>query len=299
MKQQGSALLAAVIAFGSPAAFSTERQPNPPLVVNGEVSLTTLDFDAYVQKVPEALRADFRSNPQRVKPTVDGLWIQRMLAHKARSSGLADDPILASRLRQAQDALLAEAYLQKADATLKIPDLTKRAEELYKVQLDEFKIPENVHVQHILVATNCRGRDEALQRAKEIHARVAKAGEEEFLAEAEKSSDDPSKNRNRGDLGFAPVNALDKSFVAAVAKMKARGEVSEPVESSFGFHIIRFVGRQPERVKPFAEVKDDLIAAERQKLIDKMRNDEMNLVRNDPKTHLYIENVEALTQRGR
>jgi parvulin-like peptidyl-prolyl isomerase len=249
-----------------------------------------------VQKVPEQLREEFRSNPQRVNPTVDGLWVQRMLAHKARADGLADDPMMAARLRHAQDALLAEAYLQRAEAKLKLPDLSKRAEELYKVQAADFRIPESVHVQHILVATNCRGRDEALQRAKEIHARVAKASEEEFLAEAVKSSDDPSKSKNKGDLGFAPVTALDKAFVAAVSKMKVKGEVSEPVESGFGFHVIRFVGRQPERVKPFSEVREDLIAAERQKIIDKMRNDELNLVRNDPKTHLYLENVEALTK---
>ena len=153
-----------------------------------------------------------------------------------------------------------------------------------------------MRVQHILVSTSCRSREEALQRAKEIHARVARAGEDEFLAEAQKSSEDPSKKQNKGDLGFAPVSSFDKEFAAAVAKMKRQGEVSEPVESSFGFHVIRFVGRQPERVKPFDAVKEDLITVERQKLYDAMRREEVTAIRNDPKTQLFVENVEALTQ---
>ena len=292
----GSALLAAVIAFGNSTAFGAERQPDPPLVVNGDVSLTTIDFDAYLQKVPENLREDYRTNLTRVKPTVDGLWVQRAVGAKARAAGLADDPMVAARIRLAQDQILADAFLQQEEKKLKIPDLTARAQEIYKTRPQDFKVPEQVRVQHILVATNCRGNAEALQRAKEIQARVANADEAAFLEEARKSSDDTSKEKNGGDLGMAPVTALEKPFADAVAKMKKAGEVSAPVETKYGFHIIRFVARQPERVKPFSEVKDALIAEERQKLIDAERTRQVNLVRDDPKTHLYLENVEALTR---
>src|SRR6185369_14783908 len=129
---------------------------------------------------------------------------------------------------------------------------------------------------------DCRNREMALQRASEIRARVAAGDEEAFLAEAQKSSDDPSAKKNKGDIGFAPVTAFEAPFAAAVAKLKRKGEVSEPVETKYGFHVIRFVGRQPERVKPFDEVKDGIIAAERQKLVDTFRTSEVNAVRADP-----------------
>jgi peptidyl-prolyl cis-trans isomerase C len=293
--KRGSALFAAVIAFAVTTASGAERQPELPLVVNGDVSLTTTDFEAYLQKVPDNIREDFRRNLQRVKPTVDGLWIQRMIGAKARAAGLADDPVIAARLRQAADQILADAYLQQEDKKLKIPDLTARAQEIYKTRPEEFKLPEQVHVQHILVATNCRGREEALQRAKDIHARVANAGEAAFLAEVEKSSEDPSKEKNKGDLGVAPVTAFEAPFAQAVAKLKKPGEVSAPVETKYGIHIIRLVRREPDRIKPFSEVKEGLVALERQKLIDAERTRQVNLVRDDPKTHLYLENVEALT----
>jgi len=292
----GSALLAAVIVFGSSTVLGAERQPELPLVVNGDVSLTTTDFEAYMQKVPENIRDDFRASAQRVKPTVDGLWVLRMVAAKGRAAGLANDPVLAARIRQAEDQILADAYLQQEEKKLKIPDLTARVQEIYKTRPQDFKVPEQVRVQHILVATNCRGNAEALQRAKEIQARVANADEAAFLEEARKSSDDASKEKNGGDLGMASVTNFEKPFAEAVAKMKKAGEVSAPVETKYGFHIIRFVARQPERIKPFSEVKDALIAEERQKLIDAERTRQVNLVRDDPKTHLYLENVEALTR---
>ena len=297
--RQYLAFLAAAVAL-SGAAQGAERQPNPPLVVNGNLSLTTADFEAYLEKVPEKLRADFRSNPERVKPTVDAMWVYRMLAKKASDAGLAADPVVAARIVQAQDAVLAEVYMRQAERNLKVPDLTARAREVYASHPEDYKEPEQVHVQHILVAENdCRNAEQALQRAREIRARVALADSAAFVAEAAKSSDDPSKKTNKGDLGPVPLSSFDAQFAAAVSKMKRPGEVSEPVETRFGYHIVRFVARQAERRKSFDEVKEDLIAAERQKLVDAMRAAELSAVRNDPGNHVHVENVEALTKAAK
>ncbi len=297
--RQYLAFLAAAVAL-SGAAQGAEGQPNPPLVVNGDLSLTTADFEAYLDKVPEKLRADFRKNPERVKPTIDGMWVYRMLAKKARDAGLAGDPVVAARIAQAQDTVLAEAYMRRAEKSWKIPDVTARAREVFSSHPEDYKEPEQVHVQHVLVAVNdCRNSEQALQRAKEIHARVALADSAAFLAEAAKSSDDPSKKTNKGDLGLVPPSSFDPAFAAAVSKMTRPGEVSEPVESRFGYHIVRFVARKPARQKAYDEVKEELIAAERQKLIDAMKAAELSAVRNDPGNHVYTENVEALTKAAK
>jgi hypothetical protein len=292
------ALVAAVAMIGM--AAGAERPANPPLVVNGDLSLTTADFEAYLEKVPEKLRPDFRANLERVNPTVDGLWVYRMMAKKAREAGLADDPLVAARAAQASDAVLAEAYMKQAEKKIVIPDLTARARELYAVKQAEFTLPEQVHVQHILVATNdCRNDEQALARAKEIRARLEGADAKAFLSEAQKSSDDPSRKTNKGDLGMVAVTTLEAPFVAAVSKLKTAGEISAPFETRYGYHIVRFVARQPARVQTFDEVKEPLIAAERQKLLEAARAKEVSAMRNDPGTHVYVENVEALAKGGK
>ena len=174
MKHFMAASLAA-ISFFSGLAVGAEPAANAPLVVNGDVSLTRTDFEAYMDRVPEKLRADFRADAERVKKTVDGLWVQRMVAERARKSGLANDPIIASRMRQAQDAVLVEALMLQVEKDMKYPDLLPRAREIYQTRRADFKAEGRVHLEHILVDMKCRTHDAALKRAQEIRAEIGRA----------------------------------------------------------------------------------------------------------------------------
>lgn len=289
-----TALVLALFALAATAA-GEERRADVPLVVNGDVSLTTTDYKAYLEKVPQQLRDDFSSGSERVKKTVDGLWVQRMVARRARAGGLADDPVVAARLVQAQEAVLVEVFLRNLEKEMKYPDLLPRAREIYRAQPEKFREPGKVQVQHILVDMKCRKRDEALKRAQEVRAE-ALAGKEDFKALARRLSDDASKDRNGGDLGLVAPSVFDEQFRTAIEKLSRPGEVSEPIETRFGFHVVKFVKREPARLKPFEEVKDGIIAAEKQLLLDEARAQVLLSVRNDPKTHLYLENVEALVE---
>src|SRR6266446_1116710 len=100
-------LFAAVVAVSTYAPPGQAAQADAPLVVNGQVSLTTTDFEAFMVSVPAKSREEFRMNAERVNGTVDALWVKRMLAQKARDAGMDKDPIIAARMRQAGDAMLA------------------------------------------------------------------------------------------------------------------------------------------------------------------------------------------------
>jgi peptidyl-prolyl cis-trans isomerase C len=292
--KKGLATLVAAIAIGSPAAGADVRQADAPLVVNGDISLTTRDFEAYVQRVPENRRDEFRASMERVRNTVDGLWLQRMLAHKARLAGLDQDPTVQSRQKQAQESVLADAFMANVDRNVEFPkNLEARAQELYKANAADYTTPEQVHVQHILVGPTWRTEEMALARAREIHAQAV-AGKEDFKSLAVRYSDDPSVKKNEGDLGMAAPQTYTPDFAAAVAKMKTPGELSEPVRTPFGYHIIRFVDRKPGKLQPYESVKRSIIAAERQKFIDAARQSAQGAVRNDPNNHVYLENVDAL-----
>jgi parvulin-like peptidyl-prolyl isomerase len=292
--QKGLALLVAAFVLGNPAAYGAERQADPPLVVNGDLSLTTLDFEAYMRRVPEHLRDDFKAGLERIKTTVDGLWMQRMLASKAREAGLDKDPLVISRGKQAQEAVLADIYLEHVLKNIAFPNnLEARALEIYKAHPDQHTLPERVHVQHILTSFTGRTADRALERTKEIHAQVV-SGKEDFLSYAQQFSEDSALRTNGGDLGFVPLKSFAEPMAKAIEKMKKAGEISEPVRSVYGYHIIRFVDRKPARLQPFDEVKAGLIQAEKEKIIDEKKRDTLDSARADPNNHLFLENVEAL-----
>jgi peptidyl-prolyl cis-trans isomerase C len=293
MRKVLAAILAAISISGM--AWGAEPQAVVPLVTNGDLSLTRTDFEAYMERVPEKLREEFRADSERVKKTVDGLWVQRSVGERARKDGLDKDPIVAARIRQAQDAVLVEAYMIQVEKDMKYPELLARAREIYQVRREDFKAEGRVHVEHILVDMKCRTHDAALKRAQEIRAEIV-SGRQDFRAYAKQVSDDPSRDKNSGDLGPMLPKDFDEQFRKGIATLKP-GEVSEPFETRFGFHVVRLVKREPDRQKTFEEVRDDIIAAEKRKLLDEARAQVVAAVRNDPNNYLHLENVEALTNR--
>jgi peptidyl-prolyl cis-trans isomerase C len=281
--------LVAPIAFAVGAAMAAEgaRPGDKPLVDNGELTLSTIDFDAYMERVPAARRDEFRAEYEKINPTVDGLWLRRVMAARARAAGLDKDPVVAARMRIAEEDILAEVYMASVAKGVKVPDMEARARELYKAHLKEFTSPELITGQHILVSTKSYPKDVARQRAQEAYERAKKG--EDFAQLAEKYTD----NASSIDINGMPLSSFAAPLPEAVAKLKP-GEVMAPVETQYGFHIIKLGDKVPSRVKPYDEVRDDLLAMEKQKYIDEQKTAVVEGIRADPKTTLHLENVRAL-----
>jgi peptidyl-prolyl cis-trans isomerase C len=87
---------------------------------------------------------------------------------------------------------------------------------------------------------------------------------------------------------------MDPLFADAAFAMKNIGDVSEPVLSSFGYHLIRLDGRKPAGVKSFDEVKDAIVAQERSRYIDEQRELALASIRNDPDAKVDHAAIDAL-----
>ena len=285
-----AAAFAAAIAF--PAAAGT-LPADTPLVVDGPIKVDAGDFEGYMLRVPETQRLQVRADYERVATMVDNLFIARSIAAKAREAGLDRDPGVQRRLAQVQESLLADLYLKELDRKGLAVDLEQRARELYNGEKSKYVKPEQVRVQHILVNLQGRTREMALEKAKQLREEAV-SGKEDFLALAARHSDDPGKKRNGGELGYNSPNAFVDAVSKQIAQMKKEGEISEPVESVHGFHIIRFVDRRAPRQMSFEEVKKDLIAAERERLAKKRHEDLLAEIRGSQTVTVHRANVEAL-----
>ncbi len=170
-------------------------------------------------------------------------------------------------------------------------DATKnKADEYFKNSNAEFSKPEKVHARHILIAfkgarnaptdvNNVKGRTktEAKKRAAEVLEKVKKPGSD-FVAIATSMTDEPSGKTKGGDLGFFTKDSMVKEFSDVAFSMKP-GEISNVVESPFGFHIIKVEAHQDAVNKTFDQVKEDiskkLIEKERLPAIVKERSDKV------------------------
>ena len=95
-------------------------------------------------------------------------------------------------------------------------------------------------------------RDAALAKARDLLAQLRAGGD--FAALAKAHSQDPGSAANGGDLGYFTRDTMSKSFAEAAFKL-GEGEISEPVETEFGIHLIRVTGIKGGSVPPFEQVR--------------------------------------------
>lgn len=132
----------------------------------------------------------------------------------------------------------------------------------YDENAKRFEVKEARRASHILIAVDASGGAEAKKKAQakaeELHARLTK-NPKEFAALAKQHSQDPGSAANGGDLGFFERGAMLKPFDDAVFSMKT-GEISRPVETEFGYHIIRVDNVRGGKAKSFDEARAEIEA---------------------------------------
>jgi len=175
----------------------------------------------------------------------DELITRELFVQEALKKGLDKSPELATQAELQRQGLLINAYLQDYFKANPITDdMMKKEYEAAKVQTGgkEYK------ARHILV----KNEDEA----KQIIAQLKKGASFEKLA-AEKSEDTGSKGKG-GDLDWSPPNRYVKPFSDALMKLKKGQMTDTPVQSPFGWHVIRLDDERPFKVPGFDEVKPSI-----------------------------------------
>jgi len=255
-------------------------------VSNSRVAVTRSDFEAEIARVPEGKRFEFLASRERIGRVLQDLLIKKTLAAQAREAGLDKEPQIRKKSELAVDRVLSAEMMDHLLRAVKMPDMELRANEIYKLNPDRFTEKKTVHASHILIDIQGRGREEALARAWEAN-KLATAGDD-FGELAVKFSDDKSAKVNKGDLGYFASDKMVKAFSDAAFAMK-KGEISEPVETSFGFHIIKITdvkegGQQPyDNVRPkiIEELKAEYLSDQRTQTIGAISSDKEMIINED------------------
>jgi peptidyl-prolyl cis-trans isomerase D len=157
----------------------------------------------------------------------------------------------------------------------------------YEEQKAKFLSAEQRQVSHILVKidknADAAAQKAALEKAQGI-ATEAKAGKD-FGSLAKTSSDDLGSKSQGGDLGWIEKGVTDPAFEAALFAMK-KGDISDPVKSDEGYHILQLRDVRAEKVRGFDEVKSDLakqyVDSERERQYSDLANKLTDAIVQDP-----------------
>lgn len=292
MRRFGMSAAGVLALMACSAAFAS----GPVLLSGGGVEITAEEFETFAKiAIPPEQFKDFHSNEQRGRELLAEYYVMLALAKEAKDTGLDKDPRVQEAVRQGTIRLLAQERLERlaveaADA--KNPDYEVLAREAYLSSPDKFKMPEQVSVAHVLIATNDERDDAAaLARAQEV-LKKARAGED-FTKLAQEYSDDPSVGRNKGDLGYFGVGQMVKPFEEAAFAMSKRGQLSEPVKTQYGYHILRYEGRKPAAKLAFEDVKQELLDEQKAAFYSEAKSSKISAVRSDKSIKVNQEAVSA------
>lgn len=285
---RGSAILLVLIVAGSHAASVSGTEPDPSAVIaeSSRARLTVADYEAAVAKLPPVARDQFAADSERLRQFLDNQYMLRVLAADARSAGLDKDPILARQIAEQIDLTLARARVERIEAAAAAEfdrdrgRYVSRARELYDANPDKYKTPERVRVAHILVKVESGDTAAALRKAEKIHAQAVAGAD--FGKLAGEYSDDAGTRGKGGELGYITANVADPAFAAAAFALTKPGDISKPVLSKFGYHVILLEDRKAAEARTFEAAMPELLAQLRAKALEEARAAAQRAIFSDP-----------------
>ena len=233
-------------AADAPAAEATpEAAPVAPETVVATVAgapITEADLSFAAEDLTQELS---QMPPEERKPFLLRVLIDmKVMAAAGREQGMAETPLFKQRLAYLEDRALRRAFFAEAIAN-GVTEAAVRAE--YDKFVAAFVPSEEVRASHILVATE--------EEAKAVKAELD--GGADFATLAKEKSIDPGA-ANGGDLGFFGKGMMVAPFEAAAYALTDVGQVSDPVQSQFGWHVIKLEEKRESSAPPFEQVAGQL-----------------------------------------
>ena len=281
-----------VLALVASPALTGEKQPpeGKVAVVNGSV-ITRADFDREMSRVKKRLFGMGKplsdSQLSEIKKQVlENLIASELLYQESQKQGITvDEAAINEQVRKLKERFSSEAEFKSAlskanlsEAAIKsqfkrgmaiqqfidkqfVQKITvsgKESKAYYDSHPDLFKQPEQVRASHILIKVD-PGADEsrkveARKKLEKIQEKLQKG--EDFASLAKEFSEGPSSAKG-GDLGYFRRGQMVKPFEEAAFTLRP-GEVSDIVETEFGYHLIKVIDKKPETTIAYEDIKDKL-----------------------------------------
>jgi len=295
-----AALLVSVFCPLTAAANENENKdrlinPSEILAYQGEVVLTQSEIDAAFSKIPEEERQRFVRDGGRVDQLIRILLTRKAIAADAMDSGFDKVPPIADRMRLEAEKELAEAWMEKVMADMPPGNYEKMAYEHYQTNPDAYRSPEVLDISHILISTKDRSVIEAKRFIYDLRDQLLQDASK-FDTFVDDFSDDSAKVENRGRYTNMKRGAMVASFEEAAFALAVPGEISEPVQTDYGFHLIRLNSRSGGEPRDYEDVKDEAVARAKSRHLQHYRETYLKKIASDPVV-VPAESVEIMAKR--
>lgn len=270
------------------------------VVLQGDqMRVTEQDIENYIaENMPpeEANKTALLGRPGVFSEMAESLYVIRVLAAEAERELEVDEELARWSAEIAYKRKLTNAYrVHYISEALKDVNWDKTALEAYNAQSQLYVSKDAVKASHLLIRTDEHSEKEALELINSLRKRAV-AGED-FADLASEYSEDSSVKTNAGNLGFFQRGSMTPPFEKAAFELKNVGDVSVPVKTKFGYHIIKLSGRKAAGLIPFESVKGKIVDQLQVQLGDQIWQDKIIALRSSPDLKLNLDLVKEIRER--
>ena len=242
------------------------------------LQVTASDVASELSRMPEETRRIMATKVDTLQQIANNLLVRRVLANEAEVNKLAQSAAVAATLGIARDRILSDARLAQMDAqnAPSDPTVLTYARQIYAANSEKYERPAQTRARHILLANT--GPD-AVTKANALLAQLRGGASFEELAKA--NSTDTGSAARGGDLGFFAAGQMVRPFEDALAKLAKPGDLSEPIESQFGIHIIKLEERREKGRQSFEQVQQQLMAEAKTAILNDARLQKVGAINKD------------------
>jgi len=237
----------------------TFAEENIILAKFGENVITNADFERILNYYDSSQRKGIEANPQLKLVILKQIVTNNLVFKVVEEKGFTKKENIVEQIKLLTEHFVT-AQLLKSEIIKDVSPQEKELKDYYALHLSDFvETQEQVRARHILLRTadNMKEKEKkkVLEKAKNI-IKLLKEGAD-FAEMAKIHSDDPGTKAKGGDLGYFSRGKMIKAFEDVAFSLKI-GEISEPVITKFGVHIIKVEDRKPAKYKDFEKVKDEV-----------------------------------------
>lgn len=233
----------------------------------GSVELHASEIKPIIEAQPPEARRQLASDPAQMERLVRQELVRKAVLAEAKQKGWDKRPELQPLIERARDQVIVGAYVSNVAKPAEGYPSEEELKQFYEANKTQLQAPAQYQIAQIFLpapegADKARA-DEAARKINELSARLGKSAGD-FAKLAKENSAHKESAEKGGEIGWIGEDQMVAEIRRAVARMN-KGDISPPVKSAAGWHLIRLLDKRPPALRPLGEVRGNLVAAMRQR----------------------------------
>lgn len=222
---------------------------------SAQASVTQADIATLMESIGNEGRARLAGDPAALDQVVRAALAQKAVLSEAKAKGWDKQADVVAAIERARRDIIVRSYLVSVNTPPADYPSDADIQAAYEQNLTAFTAPRALHIAQIYIALGPQADAAAVDKARKQAADLAsRARKGDFAALAKAESQDQASAANGGDMGFVPEPLLVPAVRQAAAALRP-GEVSAPIQTPTGFHVVKLIDVRPAAPRPLAQVK--------------------------------------------